>query len=81
MGGGATPITFIKMDIEGSELEALKGAKETIKQFKPKLAICVYHKKEDLLEIPQYILSLNPGYKLFLRNAASIPTDVVLYAL
>lgn len=80
-GGGEIPITFIKMDIEGSELEALKGAKETIKQFKPKLAICVYHKKEDLLEIPQYILSLNPGYKLFLRNAASIPTDVVLYAL
>lgn len=44
--------TFIKMDIEGSEQEALKGCKRILKELKPKLALCVYHKPEDLFEIP-----------------------------
>lgn len=78
LGGGAT---FIKMDIEGSELEALKGAQQTIKNFKPKLAICIYHKKEDLITIPQYILSLNKNYKLYLRNRQGVGEDTVIYAI
>lgn len=44
--------TFIKMDIEGSELKALEGAKETIKKFHPRLAISIYHRPEDIFEIP-----------------------------
>lgn len=78
-GGGQ--ITFIKMDIEGAELEALKGAENTIRKHKPKLGICVYHKKEDLIEIPQYLDSLKLGYRFYLRNMNAIPTDLVLYAL
>lgn len=73
--------TFIKMDVEGSELEALKGAKEQIINNKPRLAICVYHKQEDFWTIPQYISKLNPGYKLYLRTHSSMPTELVLFCI
>ncbi len=74
-------ITFIKMDIEGAELEALKGAAETIQRNKPKLAICVYHKPEDIIDIPAYILKLNAAYRFYLRHYSYTATETVLYAL
>lgn len=74
-------VTFIKMDIEGAELQALKGAKETIQRCKPKLAICVYHRREDLITIPQYIQSLNAGYKLYFRNYSPHGLEAVIYAI
>lgn len=74
-------VTFIKMDIEGSELEALKGAKGTILRDKPKLAICIYHKPEDMTEIPLYIKGLVPEYKLYVRHHSSGPDETVLYAI
>lgn len=77
------PVTFIKMDIEGSELNALKGAQESIKKHKPTLAICVYHKAEDLITIPQFIKSLNQDYKFYLRKHMIyfINSELVLYCL
>lgn len=74
-------ITFIKMDIEGAELNALKGCKNTIINNKPKLAICVYHKAEDIIEIPMYIKELVPEYKLYLRHYSNCHAETVLYAL
>lgn len=73
--------TFIKMDVEGSELKALEGAKETIRKYHPRLAISIYHKKEDIIEIPAYILSLYPDYKLYIRHYTFGDTDTVLYAV
>lgn len=67
------PVTMIKMDIEGSELEALKGAEKTIKAHCPKLYICAYHRNEDLFSLPMKILELNPDYKLYFRHSKYIP--------
>lgn len=77
----ADKITMIKMDIEGSELEALKGAKKTIQRNKPKLAICIYHKPEDMTDIPLYIKELVPEYKLYIRHHSNFGTETVLYAV
>ncbi len=74
-------ITFIKMDVEGAELEALKGARETIVQNHPKLAICLYHKPEDIFEIPEYILSLSEDYKFYIRHYQLSDCETLLYAI
>ncbi len=75
------PVSFIKMDIEGSELSALQGASETIKTNHPFLAICVYHRKEDLIDIISYCKKLVPEYKLYLRHHSVTPSDTVLYCV
>ena len=68
------------MDIEGSEEAALKGAIKTIKKHKPKLAICAYHKPDDLCVLPQLIKSMVPEYKLYLDHYTINFTETVLYA-
>ncbi len=73
-------VTFIKMDIEGSECDALSGARNIIAAQKPKLAISVYHKAEDIYSIPKLILDLNPDYKFALRHYSLCNADTVLYA-
>ncbi len=74
-------ISLIKMDVEGAELESLKGAKKCIIRNKPKLAICIYHKTEDMLELPEYIKSIAPEYKLYLRHHSNTDGETVLYAV
>lgn len=59
---------YLKMDIEGFELAALEGAAELIKKHKPYLAICLYHRKNDLIEIPLFIQNLVSDYKFYLRG-------------
>lgn len=72
---------FIKMDIEGAEMEALLGAEQTIRQHKPTLAICVYHKLEDIFTIPHFILQCNPSYILYLRHYTDSLMETVCYAI
>jgi FkbM family methyltransferase len=60
---GLERVDFIKMDIEGAEVDALIGAEETISQFKPKLAICTYHRSTDPIEIRKILSKYNPNYK------------------
>ena len=72
--------TFLKMDIEGAEYDALLGAEQTIRRCRPKLAICVYHGYDDLWRIPLLIDSMVPDYTFCLRHNGGniIPTEFVL---
>jgi len=72
-------VDFIKADIEGAELSMLKGASNTIKQHKPKLAISIYHSIWDFYEIPLYIRTLMPEYKMAIRHYTNVFFDTVLY--
>ena len=74
-------VSFIKMDIEGEERNALIGAKRTIKENKPKLAISVYHKYDDIFEIPRLIMEFRNDYKFYLRHYSMVEWDTVLYAV
>ncbi len=78
---GGEKVSMIKMDIEGAELEALKGAEETIKRDHPVLAISIYHKPEDILDLPDCILSIYGEYRFYLRHYSFSWYDTVLYAL
>lgn len=73
--------SFIKMDIEGSEYNALLGAKNIISANKPKLAICIYHSDEDMLRIAELIHSMVPEYQLFIRQHSDTLCETVLYAV
>ena len=75
-------ISYIKMDVEGSEIEALNGARETLSQKKPKLNVALYHRFSDLFEIPLLIKKINPGYEFHLRRHPYIPCwDLNLYCI
>lgn len=78
-------ITFLKMDIEGSEINALMGAEEHIRNEHPKLAICAYHHYEHLWEIARLVRSFNADYKLYLRYNGAIngvmASEYVLFAI
>jgi FkbM family methyltransferase len=76
----APRIDFIKMDIEGSELAALRGAESTIRRWRPKLAISLYHRPEDFFVIPAWIDSLGLGYRFYLDHYSIHSEETVLYA-
>jgi FkbM family methyltransferase len=74
------PPTFIKMDIEGAEMNALSGTKGIIEKHRPKLAICVYHGNEHIYEIPLWIKTNYPDYKIYMRQHDT-PNETVCYAI
>jgi len=74
-------VDFIKLDIEGAEQDAIDGAKETIKRYKPILAICIYHKAEDWYKVPQKVLEIERDYSLYLRHYMEGIFETVLYCI
>jgi FkbM family methyltransferase len=78
---GRKAATIIKMDVEGFEREAIWGAAQTIVRYSPKLMISLYHRNEDIFELPLLIKMLNPNYKLYIRHQLYIPAwETNLYA-
>ena len=77
---GDDRVTFIKLDVEGAEYKALEGARKTISRCRPKLAISVYHKSEDIFELPELILSINEEYRFYLRHYQLGQYETILYA-
>lgn len=77
---GISRVDWIKMDIEGAEYDALVGAEETIRRFKPRLAISIYHRPEDMVEIPRLVRRICPGYKFHFGHHSIGNGESVLYA-
>jgi FkbM family methyltransferase len=75
-----TKVDFIKMDIEGAEAEALRGAAATLARFRPKLAISAYHKADDLATLPKLIREQLPEYKLHLDHVTIHGEETVIFA-
>lgn len=74
-------VDFIKMDIEGAETNALYGAEQTLRRFRPKLAISLYHSVDDFTTIPKFIDSLGLGYKYYLEHLTTFECETVLFAI
>lgn len=72
---------IIKMDIEGGEYDALLGARQIITKHRPRLAICLYHKVEDLVRIAELLYSLQPDYKFHVKHQSTGCTDTILFAV
>lgn len=78
---GDKKCNFIKMDIEGAELPALKGGIKVIKRERPILAICIYHSINDYYTIPSYLIKELENYKFYVRHHALICNETVLYCI
>jgi len=69
------------MDLEGSEMKALKGAENIIEKNMPKLGISIYHSNQDMIDIPEYLMKRYPKYKFYIRQHVKFTnTETVLYA-
>jgi FkbM family methyltransferase len=73
--------TYIKMDIEGAELDAIRGASLTLNEKRPLVAACVYHVQDHLWKIPLTLRRLNPSYHFFLRPYMAECWETVCYAV
>jgi FkbM family methyltransferase len=75
------PVNLIKMDIEGAEPDALRGARQTIKKYRPGLAICLYHCPDHVWSIPLWVHELDLDYRFYFRAHWGNTLDTVLYAI
>ena len=73
--------TFIKLDVEGDELAALQGGEDTLKRSQPVVAVCVYHRPEDLWTIPLFLREALPAHRMFLRAHGWDGFELVAYAV
>ena len=75
------PVSFIKLDVEGAEYEALRGAEDTIRKYHPRMAVSIYHKPEDIFTLPELIMSYSEEYRFYLRHYQFSQYETILYAV
>jgi FkbM family methyltransferase len=73
-------VDFIKMDIEGAETNALLGAEQTIRRYRPRLAISVYHNIQDFVRIPEWIANLGLGYRMYLDHFTIYGEESIIFS-
>jgi FkbM family methyltransferase len=78
---GLPKVDFVKMDIEGAELDSLKGGEQTIRRYRPKLAISLYHRPDDFETIPRWLAGLDLGYKFYLDHHTIYQNETVLFGV
>lgn len=78
---GIDRVDFIKLDIEGAELRALKGAESAIRRHRPKLAVCLYHHLDDFVQIPAWLRSLDLGYRFYIDHFTIHAEETILFAV
>lgn len=74
-------VTFIKMDVEGAEYDTIYGARHTISKWKPDMAISVYHKPQDIVDLLQLCLDINPDYMFYFKHYTLGETETVAFAI
>ena len=70
---GGKPVSYIKMDVEGAEVQAIEGGKLVIGSFAPKMFVAAYHYDVDVFRLPLLIWQLVPDYKIFFRKHPYVP--------
>jgi len=78
--GTLADVDFVKLDVEGAELHALRGATELIRERPPRLAVAVYHRPDDLVVIPRLLEDLGPSYRFALTHRSLHQFDTMLFA-
>lgn len=81
IGCGIDRVDFIKMDIEGGELAAIEGAADTIRRFRPRLGISIYHSLDDYISIPLAVRDISPKYDFYIDHYSAHDGETILYAI
>lgn len=74
-------VNCIKLDVEGAEMLALTGGRETILKNRPKLIVCLYHKPSDMIDVPLFVHEISEKYALHVAHSSCLFTDTILYAI
>jgi hypothetical protein len=78
---GIDRVDFLKLDAGGGEVAALEGAEDSLRRFRPRLAVAVHHRPENLGTVPAHIASLGLGYRVFLGHYAPVAWETVVFAV
>ena len=76
---GGSPVDIVKMDVEGAESAAIRGAAETIQKYRPAMLISAYHRTDDLWSLPLQVMALRDDYTVYLRKSPCLPAWEVNY--